>query len=187
VLGLDLSNRAAGITVVDQTGRKCYEDVSGFALAKADSEESRVLRICTVRDACLRPFNLYKIDSVWCEDYAFSRAGSSSVTGLAELRGAIKAMLWEKHKVTMKFAGVRTVRSRLLGKGWGGSKTKRQILDFLSLHGREFQDDNSMDAWLTGTYGMLVDVGVIDETGNQRSGSGRKRGRGVKREAQQEG
>jgi Holliday junction resolvasome RuvABC endonuclease subunit len=156
-----LSETAAGITVIDDHGVVCYEDTSGFKLSRDEPESARTQRICTIRDACVRPFNRFKIGRVWIEGYAFSRAGSSSVTGLAEVRGAVKTAIFDKFGLVTEAAGPRLVRSKILGKGWGGAKSKKQIRDFLIGHGLTFQNHNTMDAFVVAAYGLLKDTGRI--------------------------
>jgi Holliday junction resolvasome RuvABC endonuclease subunit len=98
---------------------------------------------------------------VWIEGYAFSKAGSSSVTGLAEVRGAVKAALFDKFGLATEAVGPRQCRAVVLGKGWGGARTKKQIRDFLIGHGLNFENHNTMDAFVVAAYGLLQDTGRV--------------------------
>jgi hypothetical protein len=120
--------------------------------------------VITIRDAVLRAFNAAEIGAVFIEEYAFGqqRAGSSSVTGLAELGGAVKTAIFEQHGMIYVPVVRGTALSSLFGKGWGRGKTKEQVLRRLAEAGHEFDDHDVADAFLVNLYGHLKHMrGVI--------------------------
>jgi len=121
-------------------------------------------RVVTIRDAVLRTFNVAEIGAVFIEEYAFGkqRSGSASVTGLAELGGAVKIAIFEAHGLPCIPVVRSTAHASLLGKGWGRGKSKEQMLRRLAEAGYEFDDDDLADAFVVNLYGHLKHMqGVI--------------------------
>lgn len=170
LMGLDLSERESGIVVIDGTGGIVHSETSGFDVGKSDPEYYRIQRFCTIRDAVVRAVVDWEVKDIWCEGYAYSKAfggkgkansHSSSITGLAELRGAVMCGVWDRRRVTSRVANLKTVRATLLGKGWGGSVTKEALLAECKRLGFEFDNHNVMDAWLVAVFGLCVTIGVL--------------------------
>lgn len=149
-IGIDASLTGTAIAIINCASGKLVH------IETIKSKQWKTSRLLEIRDAVIKaiaprvPF----IAQVFYEGYAYgfgskSKDGfgrqSSSITGLAELRGVLTTMLTEEFHTPIFFVAPPTLKKFITGKGVG--EKNMVILHAYKKWKREFADDNECDAF----------------------------------------
>lgn len=180
-VGLDLSLTCAGVAALvpsdNGVGHDSFsiqwnekgesESPSGKTASLSDAQ--RIRRLCAIRDRVVSyvhsiALNLPQRPLVCIEGYAFSRH-SSSVTGLAELGGAVRCALVDKNLGVPVTLPVTQCRRFVTG---SGKVTKKGVEGYLKKQGLSFLTNDEADAYVVGLTGYyLANAGpraALDQT-----------------------
>lgn len=166
VMGLDLSLKSSGVMVLDTELRHSIDVEVGSRIwysesivfkpnpqhkiltksgkSKTLSDRQKIERLVAIRDRIFALCCQYGPEHVAIEGYAFSKH-SSSVTGLAELGGAVRVMLFESMGIIPATIPVGQCRKFVVG---SGKATKDQTRKFLAENGLEFDTEDEADAYV---------------------------------------
>lgn len=158
--------------MIDQSGRRLFATSKGWPIEvprrskkRTDSEvlynaKQPVLRLASIVQTIIEVAEQFDVKRVYVENYAFSM-NSSSVTKLAEIGGAVKTALFLQRGLVAIPVSVMTVRSVVLGKGYGKIK-KDALVKVVQGLGFTFDNDDIMDAFMICMYGLISFQEVID-------------------------
>jgi Holliday junction resolvasome RuvABC endonuclease subunit len=165
VLGLDLSDRGAGLVTLDgATGSVWAAETVGYALKRTATTRERVERMLDIATAVVRAYRVAPAPcGVAIEQFAWGARGAQN--DLGELHGVVKTQLWLACRVEPALYIVSQIRKEIFGKG---NLKKDKILPHVVQLGVPVADHNQADAWAVAALhlhrltGGAVDVGSYE-------------------------
>lgn len=168
--GLDLSQTAAGIVMLDAEGACLYSLVVGYPLTRESSVRELIERNIDITSAIIKQMKVYDnsfenmVMRVGIENYAFGTVRgknkrpmqSSSMTGLAELHGLVKAQIWMGMHVEPVLFAPAHARKVVLGKG--RFKGKDELVRAVNAYGFSVCNHNIADAFVIAECTRLQDA-----------------------------
>lgn len=124
--GLDLSQRSAGVAIIDASG-SVHTYTFGSDLSKTSTERQKTWRNIEIANGIINAFKGHAVRAVGVEAYAFSRK-ATSVHGLAELGGLVKAQLLLGLNLSPYPMPASSMRKFLFGKNTSDKKAIRNKL-----------------------------------------------------------
>jgi Holliday junction resolvasome RuvABC endonuclease subunit len=160
ILGLDLSDRGAGIVTLDATtGIVWAAETVGYALKRTATVRERVERMLDIATAVVRAYRAAPAPcGVAIEQFAWGARGAQN--DLGELHGVVKTQLWLACRVEPVLYIVSQIRKEIFGKG---NLKKDKILPHVVERGVPVADHNQADAWAVAALHLhRVTHGTVD-------------------------
>jgi Holliday junction resolvasome RuvABC endonuclease subunit len=157
-IGIDASLTGTAVSVIEcKTGKLLHIEV-------IKSKKRKVARLQEIQDSVDRIISIpllryghHTFTRVFYEGYAYGfgkKQNSSSITGLAELRGVLTTMIIRRFKLPIYFVAPMTLKKAITGKGVG-DKNLVILAAYKKWH-REFADDNECDSFGLAMIGHMI-------------------------------
>ena len=136
-IGLDLSLTSSGVCIIDESYNVIYS--ARIKTSKKRGMERLEYILEKVKES------IKNIDAIAIENYSFGVRNSSSLTGLGELGGVIKLMLYKKGKDYV-LASPGQVKKYATGKG--NAKKSLMLMKVFKKYHEEFTNSDECDAYV---------------------------------------